>query len=300
MARISLITVNYNGAEQTIRLLTSLKNQNSASLDWQIIVVDNASRNDDYQKLQTFIKENTPGTILVRSDVNKGFSGGNNLGIKAARKFNPDWFVFVNNDAWAKTDFVKALTNFLSNSEGIVAIPLKEGNRTILAGEIRWLSPTLRHIDNMDELDNYIYAIGAGVAIHKDVLDKIGNWDERYFLYFEDADLSWRAFQHGFKITVATLTESQLLHHESSTSTKMLGSPLLLRYHYRNAHLFNGLHAPMPIRIFLPFWSLFIILKQFIKLMITPEKRPQSKAIIAGIRDFYRGKFGYINDQNRD
>ena len=65
---------------------------------------------------------------------------------------------------------------------------------------------------------------------------KIGYFDENYFLYFEDADLSMRAHEAGVPIAFPT---KPIIHHTVSTTTRKLGAPLLLRYHYRNALYFN-------------------------------------------------------------
>ena len=129
--------------------------------------------------------------------------------------------------------------------------------------------------------------------IRKQVIEHIGAFDERYFLYFEDADFSVRAVKAGFDLKIVDTTEIQ---HASQATTSQLGSALLLRYHFRNTHLFNWKNGPWYIKLALPFWSLFVIIKQVGKIVLLPNKREVSLAILAGVSDFYHGRFGQIAD----
>ena len=134
------------------------------------------------------------------------------------------------------------------------------------------------------------YAIGGGVAIHRDVFEKIGFWDEKYFLYFEDADFSLRAQKAGIPVTIAP---DVMIYHNSSSSTKKLGSPLLLRYHYRNALYFNLKNGSWYIKMAVWFWSFWIVKRQILKI-ICRYKTEESHAILNGVFDFYHHRMGKI------
>jgi GT2 family glycosyltransferase len=99
-----------------------------------------------------------------------------------------------------------------------------------------------------------------------------------------------RARRAGFKLTIAP---DAVIHHNPSSSTSKLGAALLLRYHYRNAHLFNMKNAPFGIKILLPFWSIWIIMKQAAKIFVR-KNSIASWAILSGVLDFYKGRFGKI------
>lgn len=142
------------------------------------------------------------------------------------------------------------------------------------------------------ELFNKEYVIGAGMLIKKEVLEKIEGFDEVYFLYFEDADLCLRAQMAGYRLKIAPETA---ISHQVSTSTSSLGKPLILRYHMRNALIFNSLNAPWPIRFSLIFWSAYILLKNFLKVFLFPTKVPAGEAIIDGVLDFYKNRYGKIS-----
>lgn len=292
--KLSLITVNYNGSANTAKLLNSLRD--SSAHDFEMIVVDNASSPEDRASLESHVRADHPFARLIKNDRNLGFSGGNNTGIRFALESGADWVVLINNDTEAETGFISRLRADLSQREGVVGIPLREGSRTAYCGRIMWLKPTLPHVyettDNKPlTTDNNAYAIGGGMAVHRTVFKKIGLLDDCYFLYFEDADFCRRARKSGIPIGFIRDTS---IRHAVSASAGRLGAPLLLRYHYRNAHLFNFKNGPWYVKIALPFWSFFVIFKQLAKVIFMPLRRVASRAILMGVVDFYRNKTGQI------
>jgi len=288
---LSIITINYNESKTTINLLKSLTAQTDQSFD--IFVVDNFSQEKEIEALKIFISETTLPINLLEPYENLGFSGGNNIGIKKALKNGSDWVLLLNNDTWVENGFIAQIRAKLSHlGAGILGIPLIEQQKTVYCGKVRWLSQNLIHITDPEECaSSESYIIGGAMAVHKDVFKKAGFLDEKYFLYFEDAEFSLRVRKKTFPMNIA---KDIKVHHWATTSTKKLGQALLLRYHARNAMLFNAQHAPWYIKIFLPVWPLFVILKQIIKLPFWPERRKKSLAILNGVMDFYRGRFGRI------
>ena len=108
---ISVVTVNYNGMKYLDQLINSIKSQSLAPLE--IIVVDNASTDGS----EEFIKKNYPEVRLIKSDVNLGFAGGNNLGVKNS---NGDFIALINNDTipdplWLENSYISWLKK---NAEG--------------------------------------------------------------------------------------------------------------------------------------------------------------------------------------
>lgn len=303
--RLTIVTINYNSSENTINLLESLKNQTpSTSLgqaDFEIIVVDNNS--DDVGKLMDYQTSET-NIIYIKNDSNLGYSGGNNMGIKKAFENGADWVLLLNNDTWVESGFIERLKANLDPSagsgqggrEGIVGLALNEGDKVAYAGKIEWLKPTLSHITTLNvvmaESVDKLYAIGGAMLIHKSVFDKIGFLDENYFLYFEDADFCQRA--RKAKILVSFIPEIRIAHSVSS-STKKLGSPMLLKYHYRNALYFNFKNGPRYIKLLVWPWSWIVAFKQIIKIIVGKNKE-QSLAILKGVEDWYAGRMGKLHD----
>ena len=293
--RLAIITINYNGSESTIKLLNSLAGQTDN--DFRVFIIDNASEETDFKLLSNFLRVTTCDAITFRNIENLGFSGGNNVGIKEALKNGADWMLILNNDTWTENDFIAQLKPILTSSEGIVGVPLVEGAQTAYCGKIKWLKSMFQHEQNNSQIHNYklqinskFYVIGGAMAIHKDVFEKIGLLDEKYFLYFEDADFCIRARCVNIPLTIA---ENIIIYHNPSSTTKKLGSPFLLRYHYRNALYFNWKNGPWYIKLLVWRWSWIVILKQIFKVM-THHNREWSVAILKGVFDFYKNKMGRI------
>ena len=286
---ISIVTVNYNSSENTIKLLESLKSQTDKNFD--VLVIDNNSGPDQKAVLKNYRTEET-NIIFIENDRNLGYSGGNNVGIKKALSSGADWVLLLNNDTWVENDFISRLKADLEGKKGIIGLAIDEGNKTAYAGKIDWLKPTLIHITTRGVVSPQVYAIGGAMAIYKDVFDKIGFWDEKYFLYFEDADFSIRA--RRAKIPIEFLPEIKV-SHSVSASTKKLGSPMILRYHYRNAFYFNLKNGPWHIKLLVWPWSWFVAAKQRIKIAVG-KNIEQSKAILAGVMDFYKNNYGKLHD----
>lgn len=288
---LTLVTLNYNNARATIDLLRSLERQTDKAFD--VIVVDNNSTPDDRALLGSYTASSPLRLDMIYSDRNRGFSGGNNLAIRKAMAQGSDWLLIINNDTTVVSDFISKLRAQLPSTPSVVAFPINEGRRTAFAGVVEWLYPTLPHVYHpiSRTYNRALYAIGAGMLIHRDVFDRVGLLDERYFLYFEDADFCMRA--HTADVPFHYL-DAPSIDHGVSLTTRTLGSPLLLRYHMRNAILFNRLHAPLWARIALPLWVALIAGKQLIKRAIgrAPD---ESRAILSGIVDAIRGRWGRIS-----
>lgn len=285
---MTIITVNFNGSEDTIALLRSLEQQTDRNFD--VIVVDNDSSLDSRAVLAAYASTCPLQLDVIFSDRNRGFSGGNNLGIRKALAQHADWLVMLNNDTTVAPDFVAQLRSVL-RTPALVALPLQEGGDTAFAGNVRWLHSTLQHLhEPVTKLGGH-YVIGAAFAVHRDVVRAVGLMDERFFLYFEDAEYSLRVERVGSPIAYA---QEPTVFHKVSASTSRLGSPLLLRYHMRNALLLNSIHGSLWVRIVLPAWAIFSMFKQLVKIVFLPEQRDQSLAIAIGILDFYANRFGKI------
>ena len=285
---LSVITVNFNGAKKTSALLKSLSRQNDS--DFLTIVIDNASEETDYAELQK--SPVFQGLEIIRNEVNLGFSGGNNVGIKRALENGSDWVLLLNNDTTVEPGFIGSLKAELSKLEGIVGAAIDEDGIVAYCGKVKWLRSRGYHSYDLSEalVEEGRYIIGGCMAIQTNVFEKIGFLDQKYFLYFEDQDYSVRARKAGIQLGI--LPEIKI-HHQPSSTTNKLGSPLLLRYHYRNALYFNRKNAPANIKVVNWLWSFWIIKRQILKIMIG-YKKEESRAILNAVFDFYRGKMGKI------
>lgn len=286
--KITLITLNYNNAERTLALIRSL--ENNTDREFQLLVVDNASC--DLAKMMPLIHQ-LPNATLIQNKENLGFGAGNNRGLDYAFRSGADWAVLINNDTTVSPDFVALLKEKLRHRQGIVGIPVTEDGQVAYGGYIEWLkAPSqMHHIYNPRAEVKDRYIIGAGLAISGYAYQTLGGIPEEYFLYYEDTAYSVMAHKKG--IEVSYLLEPIISHSPSST-TSALGSPLLLRYHYRNALYFNHTLGPWWARLGIYPWSLWILIKQSLKYILGIHKR-ESRGIISGILDYYKGRTGIIN-----
>lgn len=291
--QLSLVTINYNGADRTNRLIASLVDQSDPSFD--LYVVDNGSDAGDRERVRNAVARTS--FVFINADGNLGFSGGNNVAIRRALEDGADWIVLINNDATVGSDFIAQLKIALEDSQKIVAIPLREGDHTAYGGIIEWLAPTLCHCRDflhakMLAHHEKLYAVGAGMAIPRRYFGSVGLLDDAYFLYFEDADFCARALRRGLLVEPV---EGPVIRHEPSSTTSALGASILLRYHWRNALRFNSRNAPAVMRFLLPFWLAGALFKQAVKMAVMPERAQYAKAITAGINDWLKGRTGHIS-----
>ena len=289
--KVTLITLNYNGAEHTLKLVNSLRHQLDES--FRLIIMDNHS--DDIVRIQEAVQDIKEITVIENPE-NLGFGAGNKPGIIKAFEDGADWVVLINNDTTVDITFSIDLKEGLSSQTGLVGIPIKEEDGSIAySGKFSWLkTPTRRdfHVYEDDTIVNHPYVIGAGMAISRDTFKQLGPMDEKYFLYFEDIDYSYAAQQKAIKVSHLA---KPIIHHQlSTTSKKELGGPLIHRYHYRNALYFNFKNGPLIIKIIAIPWSILIALHQIFKIIINDHPK-ESRAILAGVVDFYQERMGHIS-----
>ena len=243
---VSIITINYNGLEDTCALIETIP----FSENMEVIVVDNASKN---QEADT-IAQRYPQIMVIRSDRNLGFAGGNNLGIQAAQG---KYLFLINNDTVFKEFNIQALIDRIESSPniGIVCPKIRFAwgkNPIQFAGYSQLSRISVRnHAIGFNEEDcgqhetphPTPYAHGAAMLIRRDAIEKIGLIPECYFLYYEELDWSMMFTRAGYQIWFepnCTIyhKESQTTGQNSPLRTYYLTRNRLLLVH-RNPHEFN-------------------------------------------------------------
>ena len=230
---LSIITVNYNGLKDTCALIDSIPfNENM-----EVIVVDNASKQDE----ANLIQKQHPQVKVIRSEKNRGFAGGNNLGIKEA---NGKYLFLINNDTIFKDFSIDSLINRIKSSPiiGIVCPKLRFawGNNPIqFAGYTPLSKITVRNAaigygeeDHGQYETGHLtpYAHGAAMLIKRDAIEKVGLMPEDYFLYYEELDWSMMFTRAGYEIWY---DPACTIYHKESQSTGQ-NSPLRTYYITRN------------------------------------------------------------------
>ncbi len=246
--KVAVIILNYKLKELTLKALLSV--QKSSYKNLLIIVVDNNSGDNLGEDIKTF-----KDVLFIQNDQNLGFSGGNNVGILEALKQGVDYCFILNPDAEVRVDTIKNLVDGAISGGASVAGPkvyFSDSNIIWYGGGVFDVKNVLGSHRGVDEEDRGQYDIpletdfvtGAAMLISKEVLDKVGLFDERYFLYYEDSDLCYRAKIKGFKVMYIP---KSVVYHANAKSTG-LGSPLQDYYITRNRLLFASKFLSMRTR----------------------------------------------------
>src|SRR3990167_9534239 len=256
--KIAIIVLNYKGLEDTLSCLDSLRRIKRNNFNIEIIVVDNGSGDGSKEALSNF-----RDIRLIALEKNLGYSGGNNVGIKEAIKRNSNYLLILNNDTLVDPNLLTELVNAAKKGDIISPkIYFAKGfefhksrykkadlGKVIwyAGGEIDWQNVIGKHI-GVDEVDKGQYsasietgfATGACMFVKREVFEKVGFFDEKYFLYLEDIDLCQRAKRAGFKIT---FEPKAIIWHKNASSSGGSGSKLQDYYITRNRLLFAFKYA---------------------------------------------------------
>jgi hypothetical protein len=236
---VSIIAVNYDHPEVTCDFIESLHKISYPNIE--VIIVDNKSPHDD----PSIIKERFPNVILYVSHTNWGFAGGNNQGIMRARG---DYVLLLNNDTIVDKGFLEPLVKKLEEDRTIGAASPKirffydpdiiqyAGFHPINKYTVRNSAIGYREKDRgqYNEDRETAYAHGAAMIVPMEVIKKVGLMSYIFFLYYEEADWSFRIKKAGYRIV---FVHNSLVYHKESISTGKL-SPLKIYYLNRNRLVF--------------------------------------------------------------
>ena len=298
MVKVFVTLVNYNSNQNTYACLQSLEEINTVGFDLNVVVIDNASK-EKFEKDKEYQKFDLK---IISSEKNLGFAGGQNMGIKYALDNGADYVLVLNNDVILdKNLIVELLQTFTEEKDcGIVSPKMyfakghefhkdrytkDEQGRVIwyAGGKIDWKNVIAYHrgVDEIDKgqyerVEQTDFASGCCEMIKREVFEKVGFFDERYFLYYEDNDLSQRAKKQGFKIFYQP---KSILWHLNAGSTGGSGSALHDYYITRNRLLFGFTYCSFRTKIALAKESL----KNILSGRVWQKK---------GALDFYLRKFG--------
>jgi len=273
-----------------------------------IIILHYQNWQDTNECLKSLEKLDYPNfeKIVIDNDKdNRGFAGGNNIGIKQAMEKGADYVLLLNNDTNIdQPDFLKKLVEAGEKNEnaGILGPLIYEygtdlsrrqaGKIHFAGGKINRLYTKGIHVtcNTKHVTEETDYITGACILIKRKVIEKIGLMSEEYFLYCEDVDWCLKARKAGFLCLV--VPEARISHKVSQNAK--IESFSYIYYHTRNGLLLAKRNAPYFIKILAYLNSFLVYGKQVIKLIIFPQKQVWAKAIMRGIRDFYRGKLGKL------
>ncbi len=233
---VSIILVSYNTKDLTIDCIRSIYDKTS-NINYEIFVVDNDSKDGSAEAVESLF----PNVNVIRNSINAGFGAANNIAIRQAKG---KYIFCLNTDTILLNNAIKILFDFMEKSENlnvgacggtlvdkddkicpcggnlpnITEILWKFGLRYIFKNQYKKYKLTLTSDDCAS--DNIGYISGANIFFRKSVLDKVGIFDETFFLYYEETDLCKRITDAGFNIKL--IKESKIKHLEGSSCKNSL------------------------------------------------------------------------------
>ena len=238
---VDVIVLNWNARLYLPECLSSLLA--SSYFNNTINLVDNDSDDDSV----AYVSRHFPNVNIIEAGENIGFARGNNLGL---RQTNAPFVVLLNPDVFVTPAWLEKIIMPLQQSAdvGIVGSKLYYPDGQTIQHAGGYLTPprALPGHYGVGEVDAGLYdgqrdveyVIGAAMALRRDMLDQIGLLDETFFLYFEDADLCYRARAAGYRVIYEP--KAVAIHMESATTVK--GSPDYLHQFHRGRWLFMSKH----------------------------------------------------------
>jgi GT2 family glycosyltransferase len=288
---VAIVILNWNGRSDTISCLRSLYNINYKN--YYIVIVDNNSADDSCERIRDYyekdiglspsgstkILEYTEGEaelgggrekeimslssnrrlILIKNNSNRGFAGGNNVGMRYALKgLNPKYILLLNNDTFVDPSFLGKLVEEIESDRKIGSVQpllLKPGGKLIDSLGQALLITGAKDIEMGSKYENSlgkteIFGPCAAAALYRSsALRDAGLFDESFFVMFEDVDLSWRIRLKGYS---SFLVPSSAVYHKRGVSEQWqisgTKSRIIRYYNIKNWLIIAIRYYPSPLK----------------------------------------------------
>ncbi|GLB49961.1 glycosyltransferase family 2 protein [Neptunitalea lumnitzerae] len=287
---VAIIVINYNTATYTIDCIKSILNKTDASINYQIIVIDNTSEVEDYLSLEQSIKALQNSKItLFRSCINTGFGGGNMQGVQFA---HANYYAFVNNDTIFENDCISECLNFMENTPdaGICGPQILKSkteqshsfDHFISLGKLFLGSSAMEKLAGKPKRKiNYTspikvdYVNGSFMFCNAEDFNNVGGFDTNIFLFYEESDLSYRLKKKG-KFTYF-LPSAKYIHYEGKSQKTSIKKKLelktsMLYVMQKNNGYFSYLIA-----------RYFLLIRYFLTALVKPKYFPLAIGLFTGL-----------------
>lgn len=317
----SIIILNYQGEKIIQKTLDSVLQLNYPKDKYEIIIVDNGSKDGSRKVLNKYQISNDKLQIksqfqIINLPKNIGFAAGNNKGIKQSKG---EYIVLLNNDCTVGKNWLKELVAVAEKDINVFAVNPKiylgntnkiqnAGIRIFPNGYAQDRGAIPKNNVQQYEIDRgqydkeeEVFGVTSTASLYrKSILDKIGFLDESFFLYYEDVEISRRAVKFGYKLVY---DPNAIAYHRHSTSS-VENSPFFI-YHSEKGRLLLLLYY-FPLLIFLKELFIFGIkakLRFFIRIFTEPTTTKLNYQyikvyfVMLFLWPFYMGKRFALNDK---
>lgn len=299
--RASVIIPNYNGAKYLKVCLDSLSRQTFRA--FEIIVIDNGSTDGSCKLLEREFS----GVKLIKLDKNYGFSRAVNEGIKSC---SGEYVVLLNNDVEVEPDWLSELASCIEHDEKVFSCSSKmvrfsERDKIDDAGDMYTILGWAYKRGDGKNISLYskneeVFSSCAGAAIYrKSMLDEtVGCFDERFFAYMEDVDLSYRAKIHGYKNVFCS--DAVVYHIGSATSGSKYNSFKVKLAARNNVYVVYKNMPLLQLLFNIPFLLLGFVVKYifFSRLGFGTEYRSSLREALVDLKDIEKVKYRNKNLMN--
>jgi GT2 family glycosyltransferase len=291
------LVLNWNNLPDTLECVDSVRRSEYSNL--ALRVVDNGSREDP----SAVLHESYPDVGVLRNPRNLGYGGGNNSGLKRAIDEGAAYVLLLNNDVVVAPDCVRRLVAAAEADSriGMASPKIFYYDRPTEiywdGGIVDWKSGETRHDSRGLPVEKGIvrseWLTGCSLLVRVATIREVGLLDERYFLYFEDADWSVRAARRGW--TNAVVLEARAWH-KVSRSTGGWVNPAFRFYHFRNRYIFVDGHAPSRARLR---WKLRYAFKICAAYTSVRHERESRRVVLAAVVSLLGSRSGPYEAINR-
>jgi GT2 family glycosyltransferase len=244
VSKVCLILLNWNGWRDTSACLSSLQHLNYENC--RIVVVDNGSTDDSCARLRNAF----PSVEVIQTGKNLGFAGGCNVGIRQALEDGAEFVWLLNNDTTVDPEALSTLVDKAISQVDIGAV----GSAIYFAddrgrleawggGRINFLLGRSRHFVASVADERVQFITGASLLLRRNAIEVVGQLDEGFFMYWEDADYCFRLRRAGWRLAVAG--QSKVWHKGSASVGKR--SARMDTYFNASAVRFFERHACVPL-----------------------------------------------------
>jgi GT2 family glycosyltransferase len=298
MTLVTVIIPNYNGRKYLEECLNTLKLQEE--VETEVIIIDNGSTDDSV----SFIKDKYPEHLLIENQENQGFSQAVNQGIKAS---DTEYVFLLNNDTALEPDCIRNLLDCIRRDEYIFAVSsrmvrYKERDKMDDAGDEYTVLGWTYKVGDGQSTSRYkeirdVFSACAGAALYRrDILHKLGLFDEKFFAYLEDVDISYRARINGYR---SIYCPRAVVYHHTSSTTGSRYNEWKIKLSARNNIYLAYKNMPWPqLLVNSPFLLLGFLIKYLFFI-----KRGQGKhyweGLVEGLRTLHKVEKTAYRSENR-
>jgi len=284
--KIGIVTVLYKSETVLEDFFRTLNEQSYRN--FTLYVVDNKSPDNSLDKSKEFAKSAWFKTKFIENNDNYGVAKGNNQGIGTALEDDCDYVLLSNNDVVLKPDTIEKLYLGLTENNADMAVPKIYFYGTSLiwmaGGKFTWYNGSTKHIGvnkkdkgQFDKCKKINYAPTCFMLIKKEIFEIVGMMDEKYFVYYDDADFVYRTMKKGQKFFYIY---NSILEHKESTSTGVK-SDFSIFYYIRNRIYFAKKHR----RFFYFFYIENILYHYTIRWLKMINNRHQWKLMLRAMQE---------------